>query len=107
MEATRRESSATGFRVRHCSEHGDALQPYKGRYLQQASRVRDTIAFHTKTAPHPPRFSECASRLRSVQVNYLNLVASYLNAASQYLARDVRLSMKRASLATMVAFSCR
>ena len=60
------------------------LQPYKDRYLQQASRVRDTIAFsYEHGAASLLDFLNAQSDYRSVQVNYLNLVASYLNAASQ------------------------
>jgi outer membrane protein, heavy metal efflux system len=60
------------------------LQPYKGRYLQQASRIRDTIAFsYEHGAASLLDFLNAQADYRSVQVNYLNLVASYLNAASQ------------------------
>jgi cobalt-zinc-cadmium efflux system outer membrane protein len=60
------------------------LQPYKDRYLQQASRVRDTIAFsYEHGSASLLDFLNAQADYRSVQVNYLNLVASYLNAASQ------------------------
>jgi outer membrane protein, heavy metal efflux system len=60
------------------------LQPYKDRYLQQASRVRDTIAFsYGNGAASLLEFLSAQAEFRSVQVNYLNLVASYLSAASQ------------------------
>jgi cobalt-zinc-cadmium efflux system outer membrane protein len=60
------------------------LQPYRERYLQQASRVRDTIAFsYEHGAASLLDFLNAQAEYRSVQVNYLNLVASYLNAASQ------------------------
>jgi cobalt-zinc-cadmium efflux system outer membrane protein len=60
------------------------LQPYKSRYLQQASRVRDTIAFsYEHGAASLLDFLNAQADYRSVRVNYLNLVASYLNAASQ------------------------
>jgi len=60
------------------------LQPYKERYLTQASRVRDTIAFsYEHGAASLLDFLNAQADYRSVQVNYLNLVASYLNAASQ------------------------
>jgi len=60
------------------------LQPYKDRYLQQASRVRDTIAFsYQHGAASLLDFLSAQAEYRSVQVNYLNLVASYLNATSQ------------------------
>jgi outer membrane protein, heavy metal efflux system len=61
------------------------LHPYKERYLQQASRVRDTIAFsYQHGATSLLDFLNAQADYRSVQVNYLNLVASYLNAASQF-----------------------
>jgi outer membrane protein, heavy metal efflux system len=60
------------------------LQPYKERYLQQASRVRDTIAFsYEHGGASLLDFLNAQSEYRSVQVNYLNLVAAYLEAASQ------------------------
>ncbi|HWX56206.1 MAG TPA: TolC family protein [Verrucomicrobiae bacterium] len=60
------------------------LQPYKDRYLDQASRVRDTIAFsYEHGAASLLDFLSAQSDYRAVQVSYLNLVASYLNAAGQ------------------------
>ena len=60
------------------------LQPYKSRYLDQASRIRDTIAFsYEHGAASLLDFLNAQADYRSVQVNYLNLVGSYLNAASQ------------------------
>jgi cobalt-zinc-cadmium efflux system outer membrane protein len=60
------------------------LQPYKDRYLQQASRVRETIAFsYEHGAASLLDFLNAQADYRSVQVSYLNLIASYLNAASQ------------------------
>ena len=60
------------------------LKPYKEKYLQQASSVRDTIAFsYQHGAASLLDFLNAQADYRSVQVNYLNLVASYLNAANQ------------------------
>ena len=60
------------------------LQPYKDRYLQQASRIRDTIAFsYEHGAASLLDFLNAQADYRGVQLNYLHLVASYLNAASQ------------------------
>jgi outer membrane protein, heavy metal efflux system len=60
------------------------LQPYKDKYLQQALRVRDTIAFsYEHGAASLLDFLGAQADYRSVQVNYLNLVASYLDAAGQ------------------------
>jgi cobalt-zinc-cadmium efflux system outer membrane protein len=60
------------------------LQPYKDRYLKQAERVRDTISFsYQHGAASLLDFLNAQADYRSVQVNYLNLVASYLEAANQ------------------------
>jgi cobalt-zinc-cadmium efflux system outer membrane protein len=60
------------------------LQPYKDRYLQQADRVRDTIAFsYQHGAASLLAFLDAQAGYRSVQLSYLNLVASYLQAANQ------------------------
>jgi len=60
------------------------LRPYKAKYLQLAAKVRDTIEFsyqHGQAAFLD--FLDSQRDYRSVQVTYLNLVGSYLNAASQ------------------------
>ncbi len=60
------------------------LQPYKDRYLQQASRVRDTISFsYEHGAASLLDFLNAQADYRGIQLNYLNLVASYLSAAGQ------------------------
>jgi cobalt-zinc-cadmium efflux system outer membrane protein len=60
------------------------LQPYKDRYLTQATRVRHTIEFsYEHGAASLLDFLNAQADYRSVQLNYLNLVASYLNASSQ------------------------
>lgn len=60
------------------------LQPYKDRYLQQASRVRETIAFsYQHGGASLLDFLNAQADYRSVQVSYLNLVAAWLNAANQ------------------------
>ena len=60
------------------------LKPYKGQYLEEASSVRDTISFsYQHGAASLLDFLNAQADYRSVQVNYLNLVASYLSAASQ------------------------
>jgi cobalt-zinc-cadmium efflux system outer membrane protein len=60
------------------------LQPYKDRYLLQASRIRETIAFsYEHGAASLLDFLNAQADYRSVQVNYLNLVAAYLDAANQ------------------------
>jgi cobalt-zinc-cadmium efflux system outer membrane protein len=60
------------------------LQPYKDRYLEQASRVRDTIRFsYEHGAASLLDFLDAQAEYRSVEVSYLNLVAAYLDAAGQ------------------------
>lgn len=60
------------------------LQPYKDHYLKQASRVRDTISFsYEHGAASLLDFLNAQADYRSVQLAYLNLVGSYLVAASQ------------------------
>jgi cobalt-zinc-cadmium efflux system outer membrane protein len=60
------------------------LQPYKDRYLKQASRIRDTISFsYEHGAASLLDFLNAQADYRGVQLNYLNLVGSYLSAASQ------------------------
>jgi len=60
------------------------LQPYQDRYLEQALRVRDTIAFsYEHGATSLLDFLNAQAEYRSVKVNYLNLLASYLSAANQ------------------------
>ncbi len=60
------------------------LQPYKDRYLAQASRVRDTIAFsYQHGAASLLDFLDAQADYRAVQLSYLNLVGSYLQAANQ------------------------
>jgi outer membrane protein, heavy metal efflux system len=60
------------------------LRPYKTKYLETAGRVRDTIAFsyqHGQAALVD--YLDAQRDYRAVQVSYLNLVGSYLAAASQ------------------------
>ena len=60
------------------------LKPYRDQYLEEASSVRDTIAFsYQHGAASLLDFLNAQAEYRSVQVNYLNLVGSYLNAANQ------------------------
>jgi cobalt-zinc-cadmium efflux system outer membrane protein len=60
------------------------LQPYKERYLKDAEMVRDTIAFsYGKGAASLLDFLDAQADYRTVQLNYLNLIGSYLEAASQ------------------------
>lgn len=60
------------------------LRPYKAKYLQQSVRLRDTIFFsyqHGGTSLLD--FLNAQAEYRGVQLNYLNLVGSYMTATAQ------------------------
>jgi cobalt-zinc-cadmium efflux system outer membrane protein len=60
------------------------LQPYRDRYLDQATRVRDTVRFsYERGAASLVDFLQAEQEYRNVQVGYVNLVAAFLNAANQ------------------------
>jgi cobalt-zinc-cadmium efflux system outer membrane protein len=60
------------------------LKPYKAKYLQQSVRVRDTITFsYQHGGASLLDFLNAQAEYRSVQLNYVNLVGSYLTAAAQ------------------------
>ena len=60
------------------------LRPYKAKYLQQAIRVRDTITFsYQHGGASLLDLLNAENDYRSVQLNYANLVGSYLTAAAQ------------------------
>lgn len=60
------------------------LRPYKAKYLQQSVRVRDTIFFsYQRGGASLLDFLNAEADYRSVQLNYVNLVGSYLTAAAQ------------------------
>jgi cobalt-zinc-cadmium efflux system outer membrane protein len=60
------------------------LRPYKARYLEQASRVRDTIKFsYEHGGAALLDFLDAQKEYRDMELNYLNLIGSYLIAAGQ------------------------
>jgi cobalt-zinc-cadmium efflux system outer membrane protein len=60
------------------------LRPYKQKYLGLATRVRDTIFFsYQHGGASLLDFLSAESDYRSVRLNYVNLVGSYLTAAAQ------------------------
>jgi cobalt-zinc-cadmium efflux system outer membrane protein len=60
------------------------LKPYKRQYLEQAVRVRDTVFFsYQHGGASLLDFLNAESEYRAVQLNYVNLVGSYLTAAAQ------------------------
>jgi cobalt-zinc-cadmium efflux system outer membrane protein len=60
------------------------LRPYKSKYLQQAVRVRETVRFaYEHGGAALLDFLSAENDYRSVQLNYVNLIGSYLTAAAQ------------------------
>ena len=60
------------------------LQPYKAKYLQMSVRVRNTITFsYQHGGASLLDFLNAQAEYRGVQLNYVNLVGSYLIAAAQ------------------------
>jgi len=60
------------------------LRPYRQRYLAEATHVRDTVWFsYQHGGASLLDFLSAESDYRSVQLNYVNLVGSYLTAAAQ------------------------
>jgi cobalt-zinc-cadmium efflux system outer membrane protein len=60
------------------------LQPYKDRYLDQATRVRETITFsYQRGGASLIDFLQSQQEYRAVQVSFVNLVAAFLNAVNQ------------------------
>ncbi len=60
------------------------LRPYKQKYLQTATRVRDTVSFAYQNGGIALLdFLQAQQEYRATQVAYLNLVGSYLTAVSQ------------------------
>ncbi|MGA2697646.1 MAG: TolC family protein [Terriglobales bacterium] len=60
------------------------LRPYKAKYLQTSVRVRDTVTFsYQHGGASLLDFLNAQSEYRMVQLNYINLIGSYLTAAAQ------------------------
>jgi len=60
------------------------LRPYKDRYLDQATRVRDTVTFsYQRGGASLVDFLQAQQQYRAVQVSYVNLIAAFLNAVNQ------------------------
>jgi cobalt-zinc-cadmium efflux system outer membrane protein len=60
------------------------LRPYKAKYLEQAVRVRETVRFsYEHGGAGLLDFLSAENDYRSVQLNYVNLIGSYLTAAAQ------------------------
>ena len=60
------------------------LQPYRDRYLDQATRVRETVTFsYERGGASLVDFLQAQQEYRAVQVSYVNLIAAFLNAVNQ------------------------
>jgi len=60
------------------------LRPYKSKYLQLAAQVRETISYsYQHGGASLLDFLNAQNDYRTVQLNYLNLIGSYMTAASQ------------------------
>jgi cobalt-zinc-cadmium efflux system outer membrane protein len=60
------------------------LKPYKDKYVQQSTRVRDTVTYaYQHGGASLADFLNAQSDYRVVQLAYLQLIGSYLTAASQ------------------------
>jgi len=60
------------------------LRPYKTDYLKRAADVRETVSFaYQRGGVSLLDFLQAEQDYRSIQLSYLNLVGSYLNAANQ------------------------
>jgi len=60
------------------------LQPYKDRYLGQATRVRETVTFsYQRGGASLVDFLQAQQEYRAVQVSYVNLIAAFLNGVNQ------------------------
>ena len=60
------------------------LKPYKAKYLDQSTRVRDTVTFsYQHGGASLTDFLNAQSEYRTVQLAYLQLIGTYLTAASQ------------------------
>ena len=60
------------------------LRRYKTKYLDQATRVRETVSFaYEHGGASLLDFLSAQNDYRSVQLNYLNLVGAYMTAANQ------------------------
>jgi len=60
------------------------LRPYKAKYLQMSIRVRDTVFFsYQQGGASLLDYLNAQADYRMVQLNYVNLVGSYLTAAAQ------------------------
>ncbi len=62
----------------------ELLRPYKAKYLEEAASIRSTVSFaYAHGAASLLDFLDAQKEYRDTELNYLNLVGSYLSAANQ------------------------
>ncbi len=62
----------------------ELLKPYKQEYIPQATEVREIVTFaYQRGGASLIDFLDAQKQYRDIQLNYVNLVGSYLTAASQ------------------------
>jgi cobalt-zinc-cadmium efflux system outer membrane protein len=62
----------------------ELLKPYKQEYIPQASEVREIVTFaYQRGGASLIDFLDAQKEYRDIQLNYVNLIGSYLTAASQ------------------------
>ena len=62
----------------------ELLRPYKGKYLKEASDIRETVSFsYLHGAASLLDFLDAQKEYRDTQLNYLNLVGAYFSAVNQ------------------------
>ena len=60
------------------------LRPYKAKYLPMSAKIRDTVSYaYQRGAATLLDFLDAQKSYRDTELNYLNLVGSYLTAAGQ------------------------
>jgi cobalt-zinc-cadmium efflux system outer membrane protein len=60
------------------------LRPYKATYLPRAAKVRDTVSFsYQNGGASLLDFLDSQQAYRATEVNYINLIGSYLSSAAQ------------------------
>jgi cobalt-zinc-cadmium efflux system outer membrane protein len=94
LDITRNEKATEAARLQWFSDVDSAyetvnssvalLEPYKATYLDEATRVRETMTFsYQRGGASLLDFLQAQQEYRSVQISYVNLVAAFLNAVNQ------------------------
>ena len=94
LDVTRNEKLADAARLQVFSDVDTAyatvmstvalLQPYKAQYLDEATRIRDTVTFsYQRGAVSLVDFLQSQQEYRTIQISYVNLVGAFLSAVNQ------------------------